>query len=97
MTVGDNFQSIKQVMLRKSGKKPPAYEWQALALRVIEELHIPNFKRGSVFKICAELDKNSVEQCLNDTKELAKTGSQWQYFFKLASQIAKGIKIEPEP
>lgn len=82
--------------MSKRGKKPLAYAWQALALRVIEELHIPNFKRGSVFKVCAELDKNAVEQCLNDTKELAKTGSQWQYFFKVVGNLKTKINEGPK-
>jgi len=67
-------------------KKPPKYEWQDLALRVINELGIPNFKRNSVFKICKDYDKEFVERCLNDTKELCKTGETWKYFFKVAAQ-----------
>ncbi len=71
---------------KRSIKKPPAYEWQELALRVIEELGIPNFKRNAVFKICKENPKPFIEKCLNDTKELAHTGQKWKYFFKLISQ-----------
>lgn len=70
-------------------KKPPKFEWQDLALRVINELSIPSFKRSSVFKICKEHDKEFVERCLNDTKELCKTGEQWKYFFKVAAETIK--------
>lgn len=64
-------------------KKPPAYQWQDLALRVIDELGIPNKKRSAVFKACKENPKSFIETCLNDTKELCKTGEKWKYFFKL--------------
>lgn len=64
-------------------KKPPAYQWQDFALKIIDELGVPNFKRNSVFKICKDLDKNFVEKCLDDTKELAQGKEKWKYFFKL--------------
>ncbi|MBI5765814.1 hypothetical protein HZA71_01140 [Candidatus Falkowbacteria bacterium] len=70
-------------------QKPPAYEWQDLALRIIKELSIPDFKRGSVFKVCKENQKSYIEKCLNDTKELCKTGAKWKYFFKLAGDKDK--------
>lgn len=70
----------------KQTKKPPAYQWQDLALRIIKELAIPNFKRSAVFKACKENPKNFIEICLNDTKELCKTGEQWKYFFKLITK-----------
>lgn len=70
---------------KKEQKKPPAYQWQDFALRIIDELHIPNSKRSSVFKICKEEDKNFVEKCLDDTKELAQGSEKWKYFFKLIS------------
>lgn len=94
MEIKDNFQSINQVLMAKKFKKTPAYEWQALALRVINELEIPNFKRSAVFKVCRDLSKKAIEQCLIDTKELAKPGSgRWQYFFKLTDQLL--VKIKP--
>lgn len=67
----------------KAQKKPPAYQWQDFALKIIDELAVPNFKRNSVFKICKEEDKNFVEKCLDDTKELAEGSEKWKYFFKL--------------
>ncbi len=67
-------------------QKPPAYEWQDLALRIIKELNIPDFKKSSVFKICKERAKPLVEKCLNDTKELCQTGAKWRYFFKLITK-----------
>jgi len=68
---------------KKPGKKPPAYSWQELALRVIKELGVPNFKRNSVFKAAKERTKREIETALNDTKELCKTGEPWKYFFKV--------------
>ncbi len=75
----------------KSGqiKKPPAYEWQDLALRVIAELSIPDFKRNAVFKVCRDYPKYFIFRCLNETKELCQTGQQWKYFFKLINQGKK--------
>ena len=71
---------------RQAVKKPPAYEWQDLALKIIKELSIPNFKRNAVFKVCKENSKFYIERCLNETKELCRTGAKWKYFFKLISQ-----------
>ena len=80
-------ESIKDIVKNKSQqKKPPAYEWQDLALHVIEEINIPNFKRNSVFKACKENSKNFILQSLNDTKELCKKGEMWKYFFKIISE-----------
>lgn len=62
---------------------PPAYAWQDLALRVIKELNIPNFKRNAIFKVCKENPQTIILRRLNDTKELCKIGQKWQYFFKL--------------
>ncbi|PLX20971.1 hypothetical protein C0584_04270 [Candidatus Parcubacteria bacterium] len=81
-----DFQSIGDLFSKKKDqKKPPAHEWQDLALRIIQELKVPNFKRNSVFKVCKENSKQFIETCLSDTKELCKTGSKWSYFFKLVS------------
>lgn len=78
------MQKLSDIFEQKSPqKKPPAYQWQDLALRIITDLNIPDFKRNSVFKICKEYDKNFVEKCLDDTKELAQEGEKWRYFFKL--------------
>lgn len=86
----DGFQQLGDIFQSKAQpKKAPAYPWQDLALRIIQELHVPNFKRNSVFKICKELDKNYIESCLTDTKELAKTGEQWKYFFKVIADQQK--------
>lgn len=82
-------ESFKDILANKKDSKPPAYPWQDLALRIIEELNIPNFKRNSVFKICKENQKQFIEKCLNDTKELCKEGECWKYFFKLFSKNKK--------
>jgi hypothetical protein len=77
------FQSFSDIFKNRQIVKPPAYPWQDLALRVIKELGIPGFKRSSVFKACKDLPATTVERALNDTKELCKSGSKWQYFFKV--------------
>ena len=93
MISNQGFQKIDKIIENKqAGKKPPAHQWQDLALRVINELNIPNFKRNSVFKICKENPKVRVEQCLNDTKELCQTGEKWKYFFKI---ISKSDEVNP--
>lgn len=83
------FEDLAQIFKARLVKKAPTFEWQDLALRIIKELTIPDFKRSSVFKICKQHDKPFVENCLNDTKELCKTGEKWKYFFKLASGVKK--------
>lgn len=77
----DDIKNILQNKLKQ--KKAPAYQWQDLALRVIKELNIPDFKRGSVFKACKENSQARIMQSLTDTKELCQTGQKWQYFFKI--------------
>lgn len=85
MKKDEGFKTLGDIFAAKPKQKPPAYEWQDLALRIIKELGIPNFKRGAVFKVCKEKPKTKVLQALNDTKELCKTGEPWKYFFKVIS------------
>lgn len=85
MVPSNNFQPISDIFRHQQRIKPPAYQWQDLALRIIQELRVPAFKRNSVFKICKENSKEFVEKCLDDTKELAK-GDSWKYFFKLTAK-----------
>lgn len=75
--------SFGDILKTKVNKKPPAHQWQDLALRVVQELNVPLFKRNSVFQVCKKLPRNFIEKCLNDTKELCKTGEKWKYFFKI--------------
>ncbi len=70
-------------------KKPPKYVWQELALRVITELSIPDFKRNAVFKVCKQYPRAYIEKCLIDTKELCHHGQCWRYFFKLVGSLKK--------
>ncbi len=74
-------------LFNQSAKKPrqptPAYAWQDLALGVIKELSIPNFKKSAVFKVCKQKSRVLIEKALNDTKELCQSGVKWKYFFKL--------------
>lgn len=80
------FENINDIFgSRVTQKKPPAHDWQDLALKVIKELSIPNFKRSAVFKVCKEKSKIEIEKCLNDTKELCQSGVKWKYFFKIVS------------
>ncbi len=78
--------SIQDIFKNKKTSKAPAFAWQEMALKIIAELSVPPFKRSSVFKVCKELDRNFIEKCFDDTKELAKEGEHWRYFFKLVSQ-----------
>ena len=80
-----DFLEFKDILTNKQSKKPPAYTWQDMALRVIKELNVPDFKRNSVFKICKDNSKQKVEEALNDTKELCSSGIKWKYFFKVIS------------
>lgn len=78
------LEKIGQVLKNKpAGKNPPAYEWQDLALRIINELGVPSFKRNAVFKVCKENTKARIIKSLDDTKELCQTGEPWKYFFKI--------------
>jgi hypothetical protein len=93
------FESLGSIFIQKKGikaKKPPAYPWQDLALKVVTELGIPGFKRASVFKICRDHSKEFVERCMNDTKELCKSGERWKYFLKVCNEEAKKFKVEAE-
>lgn len=73
--------------------KPPAYQWQDMALKIIAEFAVPNFKRNSVFKICKDNSKELVEKAVNETKELCKSGEKWKYFFKVVDSFHKPKKI----
>lgn len=85
-------EKINKFLNIKQRKKLPAYQWQDLALQVIEELKIPNFKRNSVFKVAKENNRQFVLQCLNDTKELCQKGEKWKYFFKVVSDKRQADK-----
>lgn len=92
------MENIADLLKNRQVKKAPAYPWQDLALRIIQQLNIPSFKRGAVFKICKNLPANLVERAVNDTKELCQTGGAWKYFFKIVDQYLpkteKPIKIK---
>jgi len=85
--VGSLFES--RLKDREKIKKPPAYKWQDLALQVIKDLSVPNFKRSAVFKVCKENSREFILTSLNDTKELCQTGEKWKYFFKIVSELKK--------
>lgn len=77
------FSSLSDILKNRQTIKPPAYPWQDLALQIIKELNIPNFKRAAIFKVCRDLPEHKIKIALNDTKELCKTGATWKYFFKI--------------
>lgn len=90
------FEQLGDIFRKKAvQKKPPAYEWQDLALRVIQDLRIPNNKRSSVFKVCKIHHKEFIEKCLNDTKELCDQGEMWKYFFKLINERQRSKDDDP--
>ena len=72
--------------------KAPAYPWQDMALKIINELGIPVFKRSSVFKICKTNPREFVLMAMNDTKELCHGEDAWKYFFKIIGDKGKKIK-----
>ena len=76
-------QKLSDLFGKTETKKPPAYQWQDFALQIIADLGVPNFKRGSIFKICKDQSKEKIQRALNDTKELCKSGEKWKYFFKV--------------
>jgi hypothetical protein len=86
------MEGIGDILAKKVSKKPPAYQWQDLALRVIKELNAPAFKRSSVFKVCRDYPEVRIIQALNDTKELCSSYQKWSYFFKIID--GKGDKSQ---
>lgn len=88
-TINNEFESIANIFKTQTPKKTTAHEWQSFALKVINELNIPGFKRGAVFRVCKIKPKAMVERCMNDTKELCHTGEKWKYFFKLIGGAAQ--------
>ena len=86
MQTDKGMEKLSDLFIAKKSKKMPAYAWQDLALRVIKELNIPGFKRSAVFKLCKQRPRTYIEKCLNDTKELCRSGAKWKYFFKIIDQ-----------
>jgi hypothetical protein len=74
------MQKISQC-LNRDYKKLPKYEWQELALDIIEKLKAEN--KGLIFKICKKHPKSYVMHCLSETLELAKGDKKDRYFVKL--------------
>ena len=89
MIIDKGPEKIGDLIKNKVKKTAPAYIWQDLALRVIKELNVPDFKRSAVFKVAKQKPRIYIEKALNDTKELCPSGEKWKYFFKI---IAGGGK-----
>jgi len=81
---------------QQAAVKPPAFEWQDLALKIIAEFAVPDFKRNSIFRICKQNSKELVEKAINETKELCKAGEKWKYFFKVTASLNKPKTDESE-
>lgn len=81
--------SLFAAHMLKPKVKPPAYQWQDLALRVIAELGVPPEKKNSVFQVCRRHPQTVIEIALNDTKELVQKGEPWKYFFKVLANRGK--------
>jgi hypothetical protein len=97
MEINKGFEDLGAIFAARSqmkAKKPPAHEWQDLALQIIQELSVPGFKRNSIFKVCKDNDKIAVLRALNDTKELCKSGQKWAYFLKVIDVYQFGDKDE---
>lgn len=91
MQTDQGLEKIGDLLKAKKAQKPPVYAWQDLALRVIKELNVPEFKRSAVFKICKQNPRSKILLALNDTKELCCDGSCWKYFFKILAGDKKAI------
>ncbi|MEI6379238.1 MAG: hypothetical protein WCO55_06315 [Candidatus Falkowbacteria bacterium] len=79
-------QRVKQPQI-----KPPAHQWQDMALRIISELGVPANKRGSVFQACKQHSPEVIQLALTDTKELVQKGEPWKYFFKVLANRKKPL------
>lgn len=85
----NNTKSMAELMKERVSKpktKAPAYQWQELALQIIQELEVPKEKRNSTFQVCKKFSRQIVEKALSDTKELCQTGEKWKYFFKIVGK-----------
>lgn len=91
MPTDKGLERIGDLFNQKTAKPAPAYAWQDLALRVIKELNIPDFKRSAVFKVCKQKSRIFIETGLNETKELCQTGEKWKYFFKLVAGAERNV------
>jgi hypothetical protein len=90
---GENIKTFGELMKKRVvQKKAPTYQWQELALKIIQELDVPANKRSSVFKVCKQYNKLILERAFSDTKELCKSGEKWRYFFKVID-----IHIQTKP
>lgn len=81
-----SIKSFGELMKKRTIKKPPTYQWQELALKVIGDLNVPANKKSSVFMSCKKFSRQEIELAMNDTKELCKTGEKWRYFFKIVGK-----------
>jgi hypothetical protein len=79
------WQKIDKIFSSKKNIRPAAYDWQDFALKIIDELKVPSYKKSVIFQICRDYPKNILDHALIDTHELCKTGAKWRYFLKILS------------
>ncbi len=96
MPTNQGPQKFSDIINAKKIIKPPAYPWQDLALKIIDELAVPGSKRNSVFLVCKKNSPAIIQKALNDTKELCQTGEKWKYFFKLIENSIPSKKSPPQ-
>jgi len=88
-----DFQGLSGLFGKSQTKKPPAYKWQDLALKIITEFNVPVSKKSSVFKVCRDKSQDFIERCLADTRELSTGEEKWRYFFKVISEETKKHQV----
>ena len=93
MAIETGPQNFRDIMANKKNIRRTVERRKDLALRIIDELNIQTKKRNAVFLVCKQHSKNFIEKCLNDTKELAKTGESWRYFFKLVEKNQTNLRL----
>ena len=74
------MESIASILKTKKQSKVPAYQWQQLALDIIESLQDGETKKSSIFK-CCKRDEQRARWAWNECKELGKPFVR--YFLKV--------------
>lgn len=80
MATNKEFEKIGNLFNKKTAAKPPAYQWQDLALRVIKELSIPDVKKAPCLKLAKKSRKISLKAALTTRKNFARQGISGNIF-----------------
>lgn len=86
------MQNIRELFNRKPQKKPPTYQWQELALEVLEKIPNAYTKKASVFKACKK-DPHLARLALLDSIELDKR--YVLYWLKVFNELCKKPLLKP--